>query len=199
MASAIKSALPSHLKPNNGKEDGEASFERRHGKTRSHMVSRPFPPTPLLFCCCRVRARTVACLDVFAGSCSATEPARTWVAFMTPAGRWPFFRSCGCGRNSAPLSTELGAISNVVRLVAHNLPEAVRQSACQWQSKAQMATVGNNQSLIHSLIPTYIIFLVPTVGPFQRALFFDPFRALFLHPFFFSFLTENTTVPITSN
>lgn len=41
MASAIKSALPSHLKPN--KEDGEANFERRHGKTRSHMASTPIP------------------------------------------------------------------------------------------------------------------------------------------------------------
>jgi hypothetical protein len=39
MASAIKSALPSHLKPGNGKDDQEASFERRHGKTRSHMAS----------------------------------------------------------------------------------------------------------------------------------------------------------------
>jgi UTP--glucose-1-phosphate uridylyltransferase len=37
MASAIKSALPSHLKP---KEEGEANFERRHGKTRSHMVGQ---------------------------------------------------------------------------------------------------------------------------------------------------------------
>jgi UTP--glucose-1-phosphate uridylyltransferase len=36
MASAIKSALPTHLKPNSGDEQGN---ERRHGKTRSHMVS----------------------------------------------------------------------------------------------------------------------------------------------------------------
>jgi len=36
MASVIKSALPTHLKPNSGDEQGN---ERRHGKTRSHMVS----------------------------------------------------------------------------------------------------------------------------------------------------------------
>lgn len=41
MASAIKSALPTHMKPK--EENGEAGFERRHGKTRSHMAS------PLLF------------------------------------------------------------------------------------------------------------------------------------------------------
>ncbi|KAI1057664.1 hypothetical protein LB506_000509 [Fusarium annulatum] len=35
MASAIKSALPTHLKPNSGDEQGN---ERRHGKTRSHMM-----------------------------------------------------------------------------------------------------------------------------------------------------------------
>ena len=40
MASAIKSALPSHMKPAGSKEEnGDATFERRHGKTRSHMVS----------------------------------------------------------------------------------------------------------------------------------------------------------------
>ncbi|KAM5381032.1 hypothetical protein ACJZ2D_003147 [Fusarium nematophilum] len=38
MASAIRSALPTHLKPNAGNEDQEAVFERRHGKTRSHML-----------------------------------------------------------------------------------------------------------------------------------------------------------------
>jgi hypothetical protein len=37
MASAIKSALPTHLMPNSGDEQGK---ERRHGKTRSHMVSQ---------------------------------------------------------------------------------------------------------------------------------------------------------------
>lgn len=36
MANIIKSALPTHLKPNTGDEQGN---ERRHGKTRSHMVS----------------------------------------------------------------------------------------------------------------------------------------------------------------
>jgi hypothetical protein len=36
-ASAIKSALPQHLKPGNG-DDGEFA-KRHHGKTRSHMVS----------------------------------------------------------------------------------------------------------------------------------------------------------------
>ena len=43
MASAIKSALPSHLKPGNGGEEGAP---RHHGKTRSHMVSATclFPP-----------------------------------------------------------------------------------------------------------------------------------------------------------
>ncbi|KAF5616585.1 UTP-glucose-1-phosphate uridylyltransferase [Fusarium sp. NRRL 52700] len=35
MASVIKSALPTHLKPNSGDEQGN---ERRHGKTRSHMM-----------------------------------------------------------------------------------------------------------------------------------------------------------------
>jgi hypothetical protein len=39
MAGAIKSALPTHLRP----EDGEGAFERRHGKTRSHMVGPIFP------------------------------------------------------------------------------------------------------------------------------------------------------------
>lgn len=41
-AQAIKSALPTHLKPGNG---DEAEFTKRHhGKTRSHMVSflQPF-------------------------------------------------------------------------------------------------------------------------------------------------------------
>ncbi len=37
MAQAIKSALPTHLKVNNG---DEAEFvQKHHGKTRSHMVS----------------------------------------------------------------------------------------------------------------------------------------------------------------
>lgn len=37
-AQAIKSAIPSHLKPGNG--DAEAEFTgKHHGKTRSHMVS----------------------------------------------------------------------------------------------------------------------------------------------------------------
>jgi hypothetical protein len=36
-AQAIKSALPSHLKPGNG--DGVDPNARHHGKTRSHMVS----------------------------------------------------------------------------------------------------------------------------------------------------------------
>ncbi|KAJ3533469.1 hypothetical protein NM208_g7973 [Fusarium decemcellulare] len=35
MANIIKSALPTHLKPNAGSDD--QVFERRHGKTRSHM------------------------------------------------------------------------------------------------------------------------------------------------------------------
>lgn len=40
MAQAIKSALPSHLKPQLGGKDSEAEFAgRHHGKTRSHMVS----------------------------------------------------------------------------------------------------------------------------------------------------------------
>lgn len=40
MASAIKSALPSHLKPGNATDGGDNGFEQRHhGKTRSHMVS----------------------------------------------------------------------------------------------------------------------------------------------------------------
>jgi hypothetical protein len=37
MASAIKSALPSHLKPGSN-DDQDSNFERHHGKTRSHMV-----------------------------------------------------------------------------------------------------------------------------------------------------------------
>nr|CEG04959.1 unnamed protein product [Fusarium clavum] len=37
MASAIKSALPSHLKPSSAEEQGNGN-ERRHGKTRSHMA-----------------------------------------------------------------------------------------------------------------------------------------------------------------
>jgi UTP--glucose-1-phosphate uridylyltransferase len=43
MASAIKSALPSHLKPSSAEEQGNGN-ERRHGKTRSHMVSPLTPP-----------------------------------------------------------------------------------------------------------------------------------------------------------
>lgn len=43
----MKSALPSHLKPGNGKEGEDANFERRHGKTRSHMVSS-HAPSPLM-------------------------------------------------------------------------------------------------------------------------------------------------------
>lgn len=40
MAQAIKSALPSHLKPQLGGKDSDAEFTgRHHGKTRSHMVS----------------------------------------------------------------------------------------------------------------------------------------------------------------
>lgn len=41
MASAIKSALPSHLKPGNASGNGdEPEFAgKHHGKTRSHMVS----------------------------------------------------------------------------------------------------------------------------------------------------------------
>jgi UTP--glucose-1-phosphate uridylyltransferase len=37
MASAIKSALPSHLKPGSN-DDQDSNFERHHGKTRSHMA-----------------------------------------------------------------------------------------------------------------------------------------------------------------
>lgn len=40
MASLVKSALPSHMKPA-AKEADDNGFEKRHhGKTRSHMVSR---------------------------------------------------------------------------------------------------------------------------------------------------------------
>lgn len=39
MASAIKSALPSRLKPGDGTDENDS--ERHHGKTRSHMVSFP--------------------------------------------------------------------------------------------------------------------------------------------------------------
>lgn len=42
MASAIKSAIPSHLKPSSasGNGDAETDFDgKHHGKTRSHMVS----------------------------------------------------------------------------------------------------------------------------------------------------------------
>jgi hypothetical protein len=48
MSQTVKSAVPSHLKPalggggGGGNGDSEAQFERRHGKTRSHMVSE-FP------------------------------------------------------------------------------------------------------------------------------------------------------------
>lgn len=39
-AQAIRSALPSHLKPGNVNNGDEAEFAKRHhGKTRSHMVS----------------------------------------------------------------------------------------------------------------------------------------------------------------
>lgn len=42
MASRIKDALPSHLKPSSA-EDG---FGRHHGKTQSHMVSLHSNPPP---------------------------------------------------------------------------------------------------------------------------------------------------------
>lgn len=49
MAQAIKSALPSHLKPQLGGKDSEAEFAgRHHGKTRSHMVSSTTGPSGLL-------------------------------------------------------------------------------------------------------------------------------------------------------
>ncbi|KAF1736238.1 putative UTP--glucose-1-phosphate uridylyltransferase [Beauveria bassiana] len=39
MAEAIKSALPSHLRPTTGKDEENNGFEKRHhGKTRSHMA-----------------------------------------------------------------------------------------------------------------------------------------------------------------
>ena len=45
MASAIKSALPSHLKvsplSSNGDGNDDQFQARHHGKTRSHMVSMP--------------------------------------------------------------------------------------------------------------------------------------------------------------
>jgi hypothetical protein len=39
MASAIKSALPSRLKPGDKGDQEADGGERHHGKTRSHMVS----------------------------------------------------------------------------------------------------------------------------------------------------------------
>jgi hypothetical protein len=48
MAGIIKSALPTHLKPNTGDEQGN---ERRHGKTRSHMVSLAQSFTLFWWCC----------------------------------------------------------------------------------------------------------------------------------------------------
>lgn len=54
MASAIKSALPSRLKPGDH-NDGEEQPERHHGKSRSHMVSDIFFVLsyghPCLACC----------------------------------------------------------------------------------------------------------------------------------------------------
>lgn len=54
MSQGVKSSLPSHLNrpshlsPDNGGNEGDAQFERRHGKTRSHMVGEaqfyPGPP-----------------------------------------------------------------------------------------------------------------------------------------------------------
>lgn len=42
MASTLKSALPSHLKPS-GLGNGDAEFAKKHhGKTQSHMVSSTF-------------------------------------------------------------------------------------------------------------------------------------------------------------
>lgn len=38
-AQAIKSAIPSHLKPGNGEAEGGDFTGKHHGKTRSHMVS----------------------------------------------------------------------------------------------------------------------------------------------------------------
>jgi len=53
MASAIKSALPSHMKPKDG-DGSDAEFtSRHHGKTRSHMVSIQvvLPSIPYSYLC----------------------------------------------------------------------------------------------------------------------------------------------------
>lgn len=47
-AQAIKSAIPSHLKPGNGEESEFTG--KHHGKTRSHMVSTPHHISPKAAC-----------------------------------------------------------------------------------------------------------------------------------------------------
>ncbi|KAF5125512.1 hypothetical protein E5D57_010200 [Metarhizium anisopliae] len=42
MAGIVKSALPSHLKPDAASGDDNGFERRHHGKTRSHMVSKGF-------------------------------------------------------------------------------------------------------------------------------------------------------------
>lgn len=63
MASAIKSALPSRLKPGEN-EDQEASFERHHGKSRSHMASIPFPCPPFFLSTVPPSSKGVLCFTV---------------------------------------------------------------------------------------------------------------------------------------
>lgn len=91
-AQAIKSAIPSHLKPGNG--DAEAEFaNKHHGKTRSHMVSPPenplhlpciiFSPSQVLVCCIcnrRVALLRMSCLSI----CLSVRPMQQNVARRLP-------------------------------------------------------------------------------------------------------------------
>jgi hypothetical protein len=62
MASALKSALPAHLKPSTlGNGDAGAEFARKHhGKTQSHMVSSAF----ILYVLCLADAQKVPIVNV---------------------------------------------------------------------------------------------------------------------------------------
>lgn len=83
MSQGVKSSLPthlnrpSHLSPDNGGNEGDAQFERRHGKTRSHMVgdAQFYPKTPAI-----LRTRFYS-----------TAPLRP----EAPATHWTFWSSQG--------------------------------------------------------------------------------------------------------
>lgn len=86
-AQAIKSAIPSHLKPGNG--DAEAEFTgKHHGKTRSHMVSLECPLYYFLACLHGALFPMCLCMSAlgYADKCNCIISYR----YSTYAGRYHF-------------------------------------------------------------------------------------------------------------